>query len=290
MTVCPALARLVCLSLLVSVAIMGANAADGEDGAAQLRAADEALKNGKPAEAIALAGKLLAAEPQNFRALLLRASAHEQARDYVRAVGDYDAVLKLNTNAALVFQRRGEAHFRLGHFKESIADFDKVIELRPSQAPQHWQRGIALYYAGLFEAGRRQFELHQTVNAHDVENAVWHFLCVARASGVEKARAALIPIEGDSRVPMAQVHALFADKAKPEDVLAAAKAGDPPPARLDNQLFYAHLYLGLYFEAIGDAKLAKEHIFKAATAFKADHYMGDVARVHAQVLRKKPGG
>jgi lipoprotein NlpI len=113
---------------------------------------------------------------------------------------------------------------------------------------------------------------------------------VARASGVEKARAALIPIEGDARVPMAQVHALFAGKAKLEDVLAAAKAGDPPPDRLDNQLFFAHLYLGLYFEAIGNPERAQEHILKAATAFKADHYMGDVARVHAQTLRKKPVG
>ena len=211
-------------------------------------------------------------------------------RDYAKAVADYDAGLKLNTNAPIAYQRRGEAHFRLGHFKESIADFDRFIELVPAQAPQHWQRGIALYYAGRYEDGRKQFELHQTVNPRDVENAVWHFLCVARASGAEKARAALIPIDGDARVPMAQVHALFAGKAKPEDVLAAARAGEPPPDRLDNQLFYAHLYLGLYFEAMGDARLAREHVFKAATGFKADHYMGDVARVHAQVLRKQPGG
>ena len=29
------------------------------------------------------------------------------------------------------------------------------------------------------------------------------------------------------------------------------------------------------------------HILKAASDFKAEHYMGDVARVHAQVLRKQ---
>lgn len=279
-------ARWISFVLLVLAILPEARAA-GDEIDTLLRAADNALKNGKPAEAIALAGKILATEPQHFRALLYRANAHEQLRDYPKAVTDYDAVLKLNTNAALVFQRRGEAHFRLGRFKESIADFDRVIELRPAQAPQHWQRGIALYYAGRYEDGRKQFELHQTVNSRDVENAVWHFLCVARASGVEKARAALISIEGDARVPMAQVHALFADKAKPEDVLAAAKAGSPPADQLDTQLFYAHLYLGLYYEAMGDARLAREHIFKAATGFKADHYMGDVARVHAQVLRGK---
>jgi lipoprotein NlpI len=271
--------------VLVALPVGLTRAAEPIDATMLLRAADEALKSGKPADAIALAGRILAAEPQNFRALLLRANAREQSRDYAKAVTDYDAVLKLNPNAATAYQRRGEAHFRLGNFKESIADFDRVIDLMPAQAPQHWQRGIALYYAGRYEDGRKQFELHQTVNSRDVENAVWHFLCVARASSVEKARAALIPIEGDARVPMAQVHALFAAKAKPEDVLAAAKAGNPTPDRLDNHLFFAHLYLGLYFEAIGDTRLAREHILKAATGFKADHYMGDVARVHAQVLR-----
>lgn len=289
MTACLPLTQLVSIVFFFTIATTDAWAAASEESNVLFSTAEAALKSGKPAEAIALLGRVLTADPKDVRALFLRARAHEESRDYPKAVADYNAGLKLNTNAAVAYQRRGEAHFRLGQFKESIADFDRFLELMPAQAPQHWQRGIALYYAGRFEDGRKQFELHQTVNSHDVENAVWHFLCVARASGVDKARAALIPIEGDARVPMAQVHALFAGKAKAEDVLTAAKAGDPPSGRLDNQLFYAHLYLGLYFEAIGNSERAREHILKAATAFKADHYMGDVARVHAQVLRKKPG-
>jgi len=159
----------------------GSRAAEAPTPPPSLQAVEAALKQGDFPKAIALAGKILAADPRDFRAMLLRARAHEESRDYAKAVADYDAVLKLNTNAALAYQRRGEAQFRLGHFKESIADFDKFIELMPAQAPQHWQRGIALYYAGRYEDGRKQFELHQTVNSHDVENSVWHFLCVARA-------------------------------------------------------------------------------------------------------------
>jgi len=201
-------------------------------------------------------------------------------------VADFDEVLRRDPNAAGIHQLRGWSKFRLGKFNESIGDFDRVIALVPEQEPQHWQRGIVDYYAKRFAEGRKQFELHQTVNPHDVENAVWHFLCVARLDGLEKARAALIPIEGDARVPMMQVHALFAGKAKPEDVLQAAEAGDAHSARHKDQLFYAHLYLGLYFEAAGDAQRAREHILKAATDYKADHFMGDVARVHAALLRK----
>jgi lipoprotein NlpI len=57
---------------------------------------------------------------------------------------------------------------------------------------------------------------------------------------------------------------------------------------MNQRLFYAHLYVGLYYEAIGDRKRAREHILKAADDDKADHYMGDVARVHAALLRKQP--
>ena len=120
-----------------------------------------------------------------------------------------------------------------------------------------------------------------------MENAAWHFLCVARLSGVEKARAVLIPIQGDPRVPMKEVHELFAGKAKPADVLTAARAGEPPPGQLRLNLFYAHLYLGLYYEALGDSAKSREEILRASNEYAGDDYMGDVARVHAQVFEKK---
>jgi lipoprotein NlpI len=255
-----------------------------------LRAAEAAFKKNDYKGAIEIADQIIAGKQKDFRVYFLRARAHEELRQYAKAVPDLDEGLKLNPKASMGYQFRGVQHFRLGNFEKSVADFDKFIELAPDQAPYHWQRGISLYYAKKFDEGRKQFELHQAVNPNDVENAVWHFLCVTRASSLEKARAALIPIERDARVPMMQIHALFSGKLKPGDVLAAARAGEPAAAELDNRLFYAHLYLGLYFEAVGDTRQCREHILKAATGFKADHYMGDVARVHAQVLRKQAGG
>ena len=182
-------------------------------------------------------------------------------------------------------QRSGETEFRKGNFKAAIEHWDNVIKLIPAQAPYHWQRGIAYYYAREYSKGRRQFEEHQRVNSNDVENAVWHFICVARESGLQEAREKLIPIEGDSRVPMMEVHALFAGKSTPGKVLAAAEAGEPSPAELKNRLCYAHLYLGLYAEAQGKKEEALDHIRKAAVDYAQPHYMGEVARVHLQVLQ-----
>ena len=166
--------------------------------------------------------------------------------------------------------------------EDSAIAFDKVIEAVPQAKPQLWQRGLTLYYAKRYQDGREQFETHQTANSNDVENAAWHFLCVARLEGVDAARKALIPIEGDTRVPMKQVHALFAGTGSVEAVLTAAGAGDASPLRR-NHLCYAHLYLGLYFEALGDDAKAKDHILKAATDYEMDHYMGKTAITHAKV-------
>ena len=210
----------------------------------------------------------------------------ESGESFAKEIAALDEVLRRNPNDAEAWQRRGSDHFRLGHIKESIADFDHFLQLQPDQAPYHWQRGIALYYAGRFEDGAKQFELHKTVNPEDVENAAWHFLCIARFAGVEKARASLFGIAHDSRPPMMQIHALFAGKATPDEVLAAAGADDPQSRAAKMAHFYAHLYIGLWHEANGRADLARKHITLAAEKYAGADYMGDVARVHLKLLHE----
>src|SRR3990170_3523701 len=99
--------------------------------------------------------------------------------------------------------------FEQGRFAESAATFDQVAKMIPQEAPYLWQRGIALYYAGRYADCRRQFESHRTVNPDDVETAAWHFLCVAREQGADKARAALLPVGADPRLPMREVYQMF---------------------------------------------------------------------------------
>src|SRR5262249_1249207 len=139
---------------------------------------------------------------------------------------------------------RAVSDFRNGRVVESVRGFDEVIKLAPDAAPQLWQRGIALYLVGRYKDCRAQFELHHTVNPNHVENGAWHFLCVARSESPAAAKAALLPVGPDSRVPMRQVYEMFRGNLTPEEVLQAAGS------RPDGQ-FYAQLYVGLYFEALG---------------------------------------
>jgi hypothetical protein len=50
---------------------------------------------------------------------------------------------------------------------------------------------------------------------------------MAPGVGVEKARAALMPIRNDRRVPMMQIYAMFRGQLEPAGVLKAAAAGTP---------------------------------------------------------------
>src|SRR5260221_186408 len=251
-----------------------------------LNQAQAAHRSGNLGEALILAAKAINAEPKNPQCYYVRGRLYAEDREHAKAVADFDQALTLEPRGVEIYQLRGVEHFKLGHFQESCADFDKFLERMPQKAPQHWQRGISCYYAGRYEDGRKQFELHQTVNPNDVENAVWHFLCVARLSSLDKARAALLPIHEDRRVPMMQIYAVFAGKAKPDEVLAAAKGGYSSPAELNRQLFYARFYLGLFHEASGNEKLARKHILEAAENYTSDDYMAEVARVHAELLKK----
>jgi lipoprotein NlpI len=176
--------------------------------------------------------------------------------------------------------------FLAGRLSASVAGFDRVAAVAPQAAPQLWQRGIALYYAGRYQDCRAQFESHRTVNPNDVENPAWHFMCVAKAESPAKARAALLPVGPDSRVPMREVYRMFQGTLTPDNVLAAGgKDGRPR--------FYAVLYVGLYHEAMNgidtDPKNPKSRASLYITEAASDSfasvggYMNRVAKVHATV-------
>jgi lipoprotein NlpI len=248
----------------------------------------EAQRKGLLGKAIESFDAAIALDAKRVPGYFFKGQVLATQRKHEDAIAAFSKVIELDPKASTAYHGRAEEEFKLGQIDKSVRDFDEYIKLEPQRTPYEWQRGIALYYDGKYDEGRRQFELHQTVNPHDVENGVWHFLCVARATGFDKARQTMLPITGDLRVPMREIYELFRGNATPDDVLKATKKGDPSEAELEARRFYAELYLGLYFEAKGDKELTYEHIKRAATEFVSDDYMGDVARVHFKRLLAAP--
>ncbi len=266
--------------LALSALLIGSVALATPQPAESLEAAMRALRGGDAERAAAIATSVLAnGGGDRAGALWTRANARERLGELALAAADYEALSELIPGDARVLVALGGARFKLGDATGAIDAFDGAVRIDGSLAPQLWQRGIAHYYAGRYEDGARQFEIHRTVNSRDVENSVWHFLCVAATDGLGAARAALIPVTGDRRVPMGEILELFAGEKRPADVLEAAerarRAGQGP-----GPVFYAHLYLGLYHEAAGDGQRAAEHIGRAVELPLDGSYMWHVARVH----------
>lgn len=182
-------------------------------------------------------------------------------------------------NQPQAYIRRGMAHFKLANIEESIQDFDRAEQLDPRLSPYLWQRGLSYYYAERFKEGAKQFEVDLTVNAQDVEETVWRYLCIARLKGVTEARNSLLVVRNDPRLVMRSVYELFAGNCTINDVLAAGhkegKRGN----------FYSHLYIGLYCEAESDNERACQYILKAAKEYPLNDYMWHLACVHKALRR-----
>ncbi|MBY0514485.1 MAG: tetratricopeptide repeat protein [Gemmataceae bacterium] len=276
------------LVLAAAVARMpAAGAADDPDPKKLLADAAAAYREGKFDTTVKVARDAIRLDPRNPEGHYVLGLGLLGTRDNEGALACFRETLRLDPGFRPdVYDRMGDALLKLGKFKESVAAFDKFLELRPKFAPDHWRRGIALYYAGRFDDGKKQFDLHRTVNPEDVENSAWHYLCNARATSPTQARKDLIPVSKDARVPMKEVLELFAGKLKPADVLAAAEASGLKGERLTEARFYAHLYVGLYYESEGDAAKTLDHLTTAVEKYKIGHYMWDVGNAHLKTLKK----
>jgi lipoprotein NlpI len=234
-------------------------------------------------EALAIANQLISGQPGNAQGYLVRGQVYDAQREFGKAIADYNHALSLDPRGMQIYQQRGLARFKMGQIAEAIVDFDKAIQLKPAQAAYHWQRGIALFEVGRFDDGRKQFEAHKKVNPDDVENAAWHFLCVAKSASFAKAREDLLPVKNDPRVPMDEIYALYQGKGTIYAVFEAVRKNATSSAAT----FYANLYVGLFVEARGDDKGALEYVKRSLERSLGMDYMGDVARIHGEELTKR---
>ena len=252
-----------------------------------LRDASEALWSGDPARAVRVATALIEGDDDpTGDARWVRGNAFESLGEFASATEDYRILARQRPSELKLFLALGSASFKSGDMEGSIEAFDAASELEPGLGPQLWQRGISHYYAKRFADGVRQFETHRTVNPEDVENSVWHFLCAAAISGANQAREGLIPVTRDRRIPMKEILDLYRGDASPGKVMEVAKRARDE-GRGGAPVFYAHLYLGLYYEAMGDSHRSKEHIDEAVAIDLPQNYMWQVARIH-QRLRSEP--
>lgn len=244
-----------------------------------LQEAASALDAGKPKDAIRAADLAIMLTPDSVRGHLLRGDAYAALREHQEAIRNYEKVIALDPEAVIALDRRGNEYFKLGRIDDAIKDFETYLEARPEDFVKHWRYGIACYYAERYERGVEQFKAGEEVFGDDVENAFWHYLCNAKARDVGAAREDLLKVGPDLRIPMMEIYKLVQGQSTPEKVLEVASDPELPKGGARERLFYAHLYIGLNYEALGDREKMLKHI-RQADALQISHYMWDVAHVH----------
>ena len=253
-----------------------------------LHQAFQALRRREPQRALEALDEYLKNHPADPLAHSLRVRAHLALGQPEKALADARTVVGLRVRDADAADQLGAVLFHLGRVRDALEQFDRAISLDPARKPRHWQRGIACYYLGRWDEGARQFRAYTTVDAADVENALWHYLCVARADGHSRARQQLFPLGRDPRVPMTELYHLFAGKGTIDQVKArlgkrpSPEAGPGERRAWVRRKFYGHLYLGLFHEVHGRKHQAVTHLRQVLRCPLKDspQYMWYVARVH----------
>jgi lipoprotein NlpI len=171
--------------------------------------------------------------------------------------------------------------FLSGKVNESLVCFDKANQLDDQLAPHNWQRGVALGCVGRFAEGADQFQIHHDVNPNDVENSAWYFLCVAKSKNLDAAKASVIGSAGDRREPMMSVLKMLQGTLKPDEVLVAAKANTKEGPGRKLALFYGFLYVGLYYDSIGESEKAAAALDQCIAHAEKD-YMGRTAQMYRE--------
>lgn len=211
--------------------------------------------------------------------LLQEASQALAAEDFERSARLAKEAAEASAENAAVLQNAAELLYLSGEAKDSLPLFDSVVKLRPESAAHNWQRGIALCTCGDFERGAEQFKQHHDVNPDDVENSAWYFLCVAKTKGVDAAKKVVIPSRGDGRQPMMTILKLLQGEVEPEVVLQAAVAPQIAEQARPMAQFYADLYVGLYFDSLGNAEQAIKYL-KRSQQYDRSGYMVRTAQVY----------
>ncbi len=252
----------------------------------RLQKISNAIQKQDHPEAIKLLDAWISAEPKEADAYATRAMIFEQLKKLESAQKDCNKAIELNDKNAGYYDQRGGVRFKLGDVKGSLQDFDKAIELAPKRAENHWRRGISLYYLGRFADGAKQFELGKKVYANDVENAFWHYLCLARAESLAQARKQLLAIGRDARIPMMAIYDLIQGKLKDQDILDQINTAKLSGEDKKEASFYAYLYLALHAEADQRKADCQKYLEIAVKKYPISHYMWDVANVHLKLLQK----
>lgn len=137
--------------------------------------ADELLDAQDPGGALTIVEPVLAKEPENVAALILRARANRHLGNHDLAMADANKAIELEPKNPLAWVAHGHALGRDGdagaaHYAALIS-YDRALALNPKQSEAHYGRGLTYFLEGKYEEAVAEFT--KAIELGD-EDGVYH--------------------------------------------------------------------------------------------------------------------
>ncbi|MDP8205380.1 MAG: tetratricopeptide repeat protein [Candidatus Electryonea clarkiae] len=85
--------------------------------------------------------KKIEANPNDTIAFMKRGNYLDEAREYDRAISDFNSVIKIDSNFSDAYTYRGLTYLKKGNKEQAMKDFNKAIELNPQNEMAFANRG-----------------------------------------------------------------------------------------------------------------------------------------------------
>lgn len=86
--------------------------------------------------------------------------------EYTASIDNYNQALKINTNDAEIYYKRGLAYYQLGDYEAAIADYSQAININLHDAKSYHKRGLALSQIAAYEAAIADYTQALRINPH----------------------------------------------------------------------------------------------------------------------------
>lgn len=195
------------------------------------------------------------AEPERMAAAYAnRAAAYRGKGILDRALEDIDDSLRLAPDRAATIAGRGALYVAQGRYDAAMRDYDQALRLEPDNLAAVTGRGLASFLMARYRIAANDLARAIALGNTSIDIALWQHMALARDGRAGESKLRDVAFD-PAAWPGAAVR-LFLRQAKPDDVIAAAHAGDP--AGEDARLCQAYFYLGQAAVIAGDPTAATQ--------------------------------